>query len=466
MSNFLNNLISSAQGSSYSMPKANTTSAVKQLTQTKYPQSVAPVAPIKTTTTPTQFVANPTRTPVNVISANNLNTQPVTKPQITPVTTAQNNLKSSVNIYSASPTELTTPTPTPATPVKSERDTTLSRIKELVGMQGSKGTDTLKAQEDENLAQKREALAKANTAQLRLDQAYEKEVEAINKNPEGVSDTGLKVRLADAERAYLDKKADIAIDRLASQGDVETALKIVEDKIKAKYEPIDNEIKGLQTYLQAYANDLTENEKLQVQATIQEKEAQAKFARDKELASYEAKLKQSDPLYQAQLSKARNEANESNPLVINQKAQTEALSNVSLVDELLKDNRYENVVGINKFNPFNYVPGTEVQYAKNQFNQLKSNLSLENRQKLKGSGAISDFEFKVLAQASSALGSNLSNADARKELNKIKGVFTTASGMPTIVKITDPKTQRSVTVSATREGINQAIIDGAIVEYQ
>lgn len=309
MANFLNNLISSAQGSSYSVPKANTTSPLKQLTQTKYPQSVAPVAPIKTTTTPTQFVANPARTPVNVISATNLNTQPVTKPQITPITTAQNNLKSSVNLYSASPTELTTPTPTPTTSVKSERDTTLSRIKELVGMQGSKATDTTKAQEEVQLAQKREALNKANTAQLRLDQAYEKEIEEIQKNSQGSLDIGVKQRLGDAERAYLDKKADIAIDRLASQGDVETALKIVEDKINAKYEPIDNEIKNLQTYLQIYGNDMTESEKLQVQSQIQEQQAQANFARNKELSAYEAKLKQSDPLYQAQLEKAQNETN-------------------------------------------------------------------------------------------------------------------------------------------------------------
>lgn len=145
---------------------------------------------------------------------------------------------------------------------------------------------------------------------------------------------------------------------------------------------------------------------------------------------------------------------------------SEALSFVSTIDELLNSGQLDNVVGINRLNPFNYVPGTKVQYAKNQFNQIKGELSLENRQKLKGSGAISDFEFKILGQASSALGTNLSNADALKELKKIRGVFSTAAGLPSKVKIIDPSSGKSVVVEATRETINKALIDGANVEYQ
>lgn len=63
------------------------------------------------------------------------------------------------------------------------------------------------------------------------------------------------------------------------------------------------------------------------------------------------------------------------------------------------------------------------QLALNQFDQLKGTLSLENREKLKGSGAISDFEFKVLSQAATALGRNLDDASFDEQLKKIRDIF-------------------------------------------
>lgn len=58
--------------------------------------------------------------------------------------------------------------------------------------------------------------------------------------------------------------------------------------------------------------------------------------------------------------------------------------------------------------------------AKNQYNQLKGLLSLENIKYLKGTGAISDAEQRLLANASTTLGRNLSNENFRKELIKLQ----------------------------------------------
>jgi len=147
------------------------------------------------------------------------------------------------------------------------------------------------------------------------------------------------------------------------------------------------------------------------------------------------------------------------------KAQSEILDNLSLVSGLLEDPYLSQVTGLK--NPLTYwTPGSNEQYAKNQLNQVVSILSLENRQKLKGSGAISDFESLTLQKASSSLGKNLSDADAKRELSKIKGAFSTAAGLPATVKITDPTTGKYKIMESTRDGIDQAIIDGAIVEYQ
>lgn len=102
---------------------------------------------------------------------------------------------------------------------------------------------------------------------------------------------------------------------------------------------------------------------------------------------------------------------------------TELNQNIKVIDDLLKSD-YGSVFGIKGFN--NLIPGTNNQIALNLYNQLQGILSLENRQKLKGSGAISDFEFRVLSDAASSLGSNVSDADAVKVLGEIRTAFKSA----------------------------------------
>ena len=101
--------------------------------------------------------------------------------------------------------------------------------------------------------------------------------------------------------------------------------------------------------------------------------------------------------------------------------QTTLTSNLGVVNELLNNKSLGAISGVPALTAF--IPGTSAQLAKNQYNQLKGILSLENREKLKGSGAISDFEFKVLSEAATSLGRNLSDADFKKQLEKVRDVF-------------------------------------------
>lgn len=67
-----------------------------------------------------------------------------------------------------------------------------------------------------------------------------------------------------------------------------------------------------------------------------------------------------------------------------------------------------------------WVPGSQGALTKNYYDQLKGMLSLENRNQLKGSGAISDFEAKTLERAASALNQNLSEDQFRQVLNDLR----------------------------------------------
>ncbi|MBS1516599.1 MAG: hypothetical protein JSS91_00770 [Bacteroidetes bacterium] len=94
---------------------------------------------------------------------------------------------------------------------------------------------------------------------------------------------------------------------------------------------------------------------------------------------------------------------------------------IAIIDELLKPENASSLRSITGIKgPKNYLPGSTAQLVKNKLNQLIANLSLQNRQQLKGSGAISDFEFKVLQDASTAINTNLSNAALVSELTNLK----------------------------------------------
>jgi len=103
----------------------------------------------------------------------------------------------------------------------------------------------------------------------------------------------------------------------------------------------------------------------------------------------------------------------------NTQAITEAKQKISVIDEILNDPNLDAVVGVKGI-------GTLLPYAakvKNKIDQLIGDLVLDERGRLKGSGAISDFETKIIKQAATALGRNLSNEDFRTVLNDVKEKF-------------------------------------------
>ena len=94
---------------------------------------------------------------------------------------------------------------------------------------------------------------------------------------------------------------------------------------------------------------------------------------------------------------------------------------IATIDELSANPKLKNILG-----PIDQAIGGvfgQAATAKNLYNQLTGILALEGRNKLKGSGAISDFEFRVLKEAQSALGRNLNEAEFKKQLTKVRDVL-------------------------------------------
>ena len=142
------------------------------------------------------------------------------------------------------------------------------------------------------------------------------------------------------------------------------------------------------------------------------------------IADYQSKTapKEIDPLKLLELQiKAKEAGMKFDPETMSlgeDKTKSKASEDVlNVVDQLMGRSTGE-ISGMPNVKAF--IPGTDTQLTKNLFDQLKGMLALENRQKLKGSGQISDYESKVLDKAASALGRNLSDTDFKKVLEDLR----------------------------------------------
>jgi len=98
---------------------------------------------------------------------------------------------------------------------------------------------------------------------------------------------------------------------------------------------------------------------------------------------------------------------------------------ITLVDDIANSSGLGRITGIQGMVPL--VPGSSEQLVKGQIDQLKALLSLENRQKLKGSGAISDREMGILERASSLLNQGLNEQQFKQVLAQLKAELSSGS---------------------------------------
>lgn len=96
---------------------------------------------------------------------------------------------------------------------------------------------------------------------------------------------------------------------------------------------------------------------------------------------------------------------------------------IATIDELAANPRLKAILGPVDQARGKFLLAGKAATAKNLYDQLTGILALEGRNKLKGSGAISDFEFRVLKEAQSALGRNLNEEEFKKQLNKVRDVL-------------------------------------------
>lgn len=282
--------------------KASPKNVRQSFNQTMLPQSVA---------SPTQQTSAPI---APTIDASRLTTNSVVVPPPVASNTAQNKLNSTLGTMGQNleiTAKETAKAPAEA-PKPTLRDTITDRLSSILNLQSTQGDRTAELQKEQGLFEKQQVVTDLENQYRAKERFYTKEEEKIRKNVEGKTATAIEQDVATLNRQKNSELADIAIQQQAAAGNYRTAFDIVEAKIAAEFEPLQNEIETLKTMYSFYQNDLTESEKLEAQARIQEKEAALNFERNKEMARYEQELRQSDPLYQANLSNVYSQINARN----------------------------------------------------------------------------------------------------------------------------------------------------------
>lgn len=153
----------------------------------------------------------------------------------------------------------------------------LQKINELMGVQATEGDKTAQYRKDQGIDEKTQALNDITNRATTTARMYEDQKRKILKNETGLFGGAVEQNANILQRQGDQHLADIAIEKSVAQGDLTTAQNIVDAKIKAEFEPIDNQIKALTSFYTLNQNDLSESQSLALQEKIADRAAERDY---------------------------------------------------------------------------------------------------------------------------------------------------------------------------------------------
>lgn len=146
-----------------------------------------------------------------------------------------------------------------------------------------------------------------NNQILAEDRAAQNEIRALKENPEGLYGGALEQKIQTIQDKSTQRQADLAIIQLSKQGKYDSAKTIADRAIAAKFERQQALNEALKLSYEDAKDTFSEKDRRAFETAQKDRERNLNFEMDKEKLRYENLIKQSDPLYQAQLAKAQQE---------------------------------------------------------------------------------------------------------------------------------------------------------------
>lgn len=273
---------------------------------------VANPAPVSLPTTPAAVPA-----PMPIQSVTSAFTAPTAAPTPIPTTpgptAAQNALGSSVagfgtNLQTYTDLLKASAGTADTAPAGGSLKDILKGILTLNGKLATKGDETNRVNSELGIDAKSQQVQTLTNEYNSRSRYYDNLIKgAQTQNVEGKSAQGITEQVDDLTRQKNSELADIAIQHSAATGDLSTAQTLAKQKIDAEFEPVQAQIDNLKSYYQLAQNDMTDTEKTAANAAIKDKQDQLDEQKQMRLKEYDEKIKQSDPLYRAQVANAYSE---------------------------------------------------------------------------------------------------------------------------------------------------------------
>lgn len=323
----------------------------------------------------------------------------------------------------------------------------------------------LKAQKDLGIKQKQQEVSNY-TAQLNAITA-KAQAESLGLEGQG---RGITESIIGGQQAQISREAAIQAlpvqaQLAAAQGNLEMANKTLDTYYQIKSQDIQNKFNYEMKLYDSVMSYIDKKE----QNIIEDKRQQAQFKQQKDMAYLDFDLAKKKEAINFNNSLALRQFDVDNREVSTSSATTVAesekqLSLVNDISNVLGDTNFDRTFGwANMINRNN--PQDDAYKTKANIQTIIDQAALASRGQLKGQGAVSDFEGKMLKNAATSLTLNLKPAAARQELIKIQGAIRTSSGLSTSVKITSPSGEvKYGTADSTQ--ITEAIKSGYTVTYQ
>lgn len=272
--------------------------------------------------------------------------------------------------------------------------------------------------------------------------AQQRELEALGS--QGALTPAQKNAQTDAiNRKYISEQADLAVTKYAADNDYYGAKEVADRAVTALMEKQKNQNAALMFNYQENKDLFTKDEQRLFETSQAERNRQLDNQEYRLRSEFDQKIKQSDPLYKAQLAKAQADAAKAiaegkataSPLAMAQSSYT-----VSQVSDLAKNPALAGAVGPNIFARSGGGGLDQLTGAKQNFigsvEQLRQQLTLDSLVNAKANGAtfgaLSEGELKLLSQSATKLdtwaikgsdgkvtGYNANEADFKKELDKV-----------------------------------------------
>lgn len=173
-------------------------------------------------------------------------------------------------------------------PVNAEKEKANKGLSALISKISGQAEEATQINQDEGILEKKQKATAISTELDVLDKSFRDEVAAIRENPEGKFGGAVEQDVAKAQDRYENRRANISLAYKVAYGDYQGAQEIANEKINALKDQNAQSLQAYQLLTNAINNDLTESEKLIVQANIDQKKQKAKTVEDAYAAALQA----------------------------------------------------------------------------------------------------------------------------------------------------------------------------------